>query len=643
MRVVTWICLACAFAACSSSHEKLDLGGTCILNSDCNEPLLCKFGACHKACVRSVDCESGGRCVTVDGVAVCQTQAESACSANGTCSGGLVCRTVDNTCRTPCSPTNDTSCVAGQTCNGTVCLENREVANPGSDAAVSTVDGAIAPDAAWVAVADAASGPDAGSAGPDLPLAPSDAASADVSLAKPDSVSFGLDTSADRTTDLAGGRDGIVQPPDGAPILAGGLTVNMAMINFGSVDLGETITRTVTVTNTGLPAVVSPQVTGAGYIIQSTTCAPVALATNGSCAITVALSPAVNASGGASGILTIGTGAGAIAVPLSGTVMALGTFSAFLSILPATALVNQAVPFTVTVTPAGPLSDLSCLSSGPDLAPDPVAANTTCAATAAAPVVQTCVYSFIFKGTKAGIAMDQITCSSGGKVQALPISVNVLSPASLTISPTSAAFPGVVGASSDPITFRVRNNGTASSGAVSAALGGTGAGQFATTDNQCSGVLVGLASCTIAVVYKPTAAGAVTASLTVTDATAGSTPAVATLTGTAVTEAVLAITGAQDLGSVTVGQAGTPSTFTVTNSGGSVSDAVTILAIDPQFAIGNNLCGPPLAAAATCTFTVIFTPTSGGLKTTVLIAKSGDVVSGQRPIQGTGVAALSPP
>jgi hypothetical protein len=253
------------------------------------------------------------------------------------------------------------------------------------------------------------------------------------------------------------------------------------------------------------------------------------------------------------------------------------------------------------------------------------------------------VYAFIFKAAKAGIAMDKITCFSNGKVQDLPVSVNVLSPASLTISPSPVAFAAVVGATSDAVILRVRNNGTASSGAVSAALGGTGAGQFATTDNQCSGVLVGLASCTIAVVYKPTAAGAVTASLTVTDATAGSTPAVATLTGTAVTEAVLAITGAQDLGSVTVGQAGTPSTFTVTNSGGSVSDAVTILAIDPQFAIGNNLCGPPLAAAATCTFTVIFTPTSGGLKTTVLIAKSGDVVSGQRPIQGTGVAALSPP
>jgi hypothetical protein len=161
VRVASWIWLACALAACSSSHEKLDLGGTCSLNSDCNEPLLCKFGYCHKACVRSVDCDNGGRCVTVDGVAVCQTQAESSCGANQTCSTGLVCRTVDNTCRTSCSPTNDT-CMADQTCNGTVCLENKEVANPGTDAAAGA--------------GDAATSPDAGSTGPDVPAAQPDAA-----------------------------------------------------------------------------------------------------------------------------------------------------------------------------------------------------------------------------------------------------------------------------------------------------------------------------------------------------------------------------------------------------------------------------------------------------------------------------------
>jgi hypothetical protein len=428
--------------------------------------------------------------------------------------------------------------------------------------------------------------------------------------------------------------------PDGPGLPVNGLTVDQAAVNFGSVQVNPsapvTVTRTVTVTNTGLPSVVSAQVQGAGYTMGTNLCGTTALATKASCTITIAFTPA--APGGAPGTLTITNGP---SVSLSATATALGTFSASLSVLPATALVNQAVPFTVTVTPVGPLPDLSCINSGPDLAPDPVLANTTCVATPVAPVVQSCAYSFIFKGAKAGVATDKVSCSSGGTVHDLQLSLNVLSPASLSISPASATFPGVVGTISDAVTFVVRNNGTASSGAVSAALGGTGAAQFSITDNRCSGVLAGLATCTVAVAYKPTAPGAVTATLTATDATVGSTAAVATLSGTAVTEGVLAITGPADLGSVTVGVAGTPATFTVTNNGGSAAPSVVLgPAGDPQFAIGNNSC-TDLAPAATCTFAVTFTPASVGLKSTVLTAKSGDI-SGQRPIQGTGIAALTP-
>jgi hypothetical protein len=421
----------------------------------------------------------------------------------------------------------------------------------------------------------------------------------------------------------------------------GGLTVDYPVLNFGSVDQGETIAKVVTVTNTGLPAVVSPQVTGAGYIIQSTTCATVALATKGYCSITVAFSPGMYASGGMSGTLTVGPG---ISVSLSATVMALGTFSASLSVLPATALVNQSIPFTVTVTPAGPLRDLSCLSSGPDLAPDPLP-MTTCAATAMAPAVASCVYSFIFKAAKAGVATDKISCVSNGKVQDLPVGVNVLSPASLTISPASAAFPGVVGSTSDAVTFRVRNNGTASSGAIIVALGGTGAPQFIITDNQCSGVLAGGATCTIALVYKPTGASSATASLTVTDATVGSTPATATLNGIgSPTIEQPPIIGAADLGSVTVGQGGIPAIYTITNNGGTASDLLTIGATDTQFAIGNDLCsGLALAGGKSCTFTVMFIPATVGFKTALLTVRSGVTVVAQKPIQATGVPAENYP
>ena len=108
------------------------VGGACTLNSDCAASLLCKFGSCHEACTSSTDCASGGRCVTANGVAVCQLPTESACGAGGTCVAGLACRPDDNTCRSAC--TSSTGCLSGQTCAGTVCVENSE-GNPGNDGA----------------------------------------------------------------------------------------------------------------------------------------------------------------------------------------------------------------------------------------------------------------------------------------------------------------------------------------------------------------------------------------------------------------------------------------------------------------------------------------------------------------------------
>jgi hypothetical protein len=460
-------------------------------------------------------------------------------------------------------------------------------------------------------------------------------------------TSAGCGGSSKSTVDAKPAPDGAVLTPDGSVIVpdgpvvpAGGLTVLQPTVNFGSVDQGGTATKPVTVTNTGIPAAVSPQVVGTGYTIQTTTCTGV-LATNASCVITIAFSPAVDASGGASGVLTLGAGTGAITVSLSATVTAPGSFAASLSIIPATAMVNQAIPFTVTVTPVGALTGLSCLPSGTDLSVDTVT-PTTCAPVPAG----SCVYAFVFKAAKAGAATDKVVCSSAGTVKELPISVTVLSPASLTISPTpGASFAVVVGGTSDPITFTVRNNGTAPSGTLAAALGGTGAASFAMTDNQCSTALAGSpATCTIKVVYKPTAAGVVSATLTVTDATVGSTPVSATLSGSAVVEGFLTIAGPQNLGdTVTVGQSSAAATFTVSNGGGTDSDLVKVATTDAQFTINNDLCsGLPLAVGKTCTFTVTFSPASPGLKTTVLAVSSGLEVQAQKQIQGTGVAAPTP-
>jgi alpha-tubulin suppressor-like RCC1 family protein len=98
--------------------------------------------------------------------------------------------------------------VAAQTCNGTVCLENREVANPGSDAGSGAVDGATSPDAGGSGPDLPVAQPDA--AAPDVPLATSDAAYADVALAKPDAAADAPASSAD--SGMAGDTSGGAKP-----------------------------------------------------------------------------------------------------------------------------------------------------------------------------------------------------------------------------------------------------------------------------------------------------------------------------------------------------------------------------------------------------------------------------------------------
>ena len=431
---------------------------------------------------------------------------------------------------------------------------------------------------------------------------------------------------------------GVVQTPD-APV--GGLSVDQGILNFGSVDQGAPmVMKTVTVKNSGPAVAVMPTITvGDDFSIQGGTCTTLAtVPTNGTCTIIVGFSAPTTGATSATGVLTVAPG---ITVSLSATITVPGTFSASLSPLPATALVGQAVPVTVNVVVAGgALTDLSCLPNGADVAVDPVAANTTCLASQGGGT--SCVYGFVFKGVKAGPANDSIKCNAAGKLQVLSVSLTVLSPASLSIAPTPANFAAVVGTTSDPITLRIRNNGTAATGALTVALGGTGAAQFAISDNECGATIAGSDSCTVTVVFKPAAAGNVTATLTATDATVGSIPAIATLAGTATAASSLAITGTADFGNVTVGK-GAVLTYTLTNGGGTTSDLLKVAAADAQFVVGNDTCtGLALAAAGTCTFTVTFSPASAGAKFAVVTVSSATALLAQKQLTGTGVAAPIP-
>ena len=197
-RVFGLMMISASLAIGCSSPSKIDVGGTCILNSDCNGTLVCTMGKCHDACHTSADCPTGQSCVKTSDTTICQLPAETSCSGASSCDNGLSCAP-DLHCRTTCLSV--ANCTTGQVCASNFCADpnDPDLVNgqlpPTAGADAGTYD-AASPDLPVVSPADsaqAATGPEAGltydaldaSAGPDAP------ATLDVAASPPDASEAG--------------------------------------------------------------------------------------------------------------------------------------------------------------------------------------------------------------------------------------------------------------------------------------------------------------------------------------------------------------------------------------------------------------------------------------------------------------------
>src|SRR5262249_51790130 len=96
-----------------------------------------------------------------------------------------------------------------------------------------------------------------------------------------------------------------------------------------------------------------------------------------------------------------------------------------------------------------------------------------------------------------------------------------------SVAPTGLAFGSqVIGTTSAPMSVTVTNTGNADLHVSSAGIGGANAGDFAIASNGC-GTVAPSANCRISVTFTPSASGARSASLTITDDAAGSPRSVA--------------------------------------------------------------------------------------------------------------------
>jgi hypothetical protein len=164
----------------------------------------------------------------------------------------------------------------------------------------------------------------------------------------------------------------------------------------------------------------------------------------------------------------------------------------------------------------------------------------------------------------------------------------------------------VVGVTSATQSATVTNTGTVSAANFTVAIAGAYA--RATNGGTCGAALAAGASCTINVVFKPTAAGSTTGSLTVSSTTALA-PASITLQGTGV-EPTVTLTGGTNgaytfTGSTADGSTSAAHTFTLTSNG-------PLTSIDPQIPAGfvrsGGTCGTTMTAAGNCSIAIEFAP-----------------------------------
>jgi hypothetical protein len=124
----------------------------------------------------------------------------------------------------------------------------------------------------------------------------------------------------------------------------------------------------------------------------------------------------------------------------------------------------------------------------------------------------------------------------------------------------------------------------------------------------CGGTLAGKSSCLAGVTFTPTASGNQPGVLTATVSNLGVPPLTVTLDGTGLAVGGLSLTPAQmTFGSVVVKTASAAQTLQITNSGRAALTGVNVR-VTGNYSLAGNTCSTTLAAGASCTTQVAFTP-----------------------------------
>ena len=390
--------------------------------------------------------------------------------------------------------------------------------------------------------------------------------------------------------------------------------------NFGSVQVGQTATQTLTLANAGTAAlpITSAAIVGTQYSIAATTCLA-DLAAGASCSYTIIFTPTAVTT--ATAVFSVTDSVGVQTSALTGFGIAAPAPQAVLT--PAAAnfgsvQIGQSATQTLTLTNAGNAA-LPITSASVAVGPFTLTSETCTTSLAAG---ASCTFTLTFTPTMTGVqhALFSAVDSVGTQTSALSgIAIPVPAPQA-ALTPASASFGSIPANTTAPAqVFTLNNAGTAALPITSTTLTGTG---FALNANTCPSTLPAGASCTLSVTFSPAAAASYTATLIVVDSVGTQS---SSLTGTGTTT--------------------TPPDFTITPTpsaqssyrGGSASYTITLASLTGSNPFTGTvvLTASGLPSGATATFSAAtVVPGQSSTLTVAVPALSG----ANRSFERTGVA-----
>jgi FG-GAP-like repeat/Abnormal spindle-like microcephaly-assoc'd, ASPM-SPD-2-Hydin len=396
------------------------------------------------------------------------------------------------------------------------------------------------------------------------------------------------------------------------------VSLTPATLTFSAQPVNTTSTaQTITLKNTGTQTLTITSVTASGPYAVTNTCGG-SIGAGASCALNVTFTP--TATGTETGTVTVTDNAigspQTVALTGTGSTAPLVTLAPTSISFPTTAVGSPSTAQVVTLTNSGnaSVSITSITFTGAD--PGDFSQTNTCGTSVLAG--KTCTISVVFTPAATGnrSATLSVADSAAGSPQTVAVSGTGSSEAGATLSPTSLDFGGVSVGANISKTVTLTNSGNATLTVSAITISGSSTFTESTTGTASCTSTTGVApgkTCTITVTFAPTAFGNLSATLDVADNAAGS-PQVVTLSGSGSGPTASLAPTSLAFGGQSLNSAGAAKSVTLTNSGNTalaISKVAVTGSAASQF-VPTNACGASVAAGASCTISVVFTPTSTG-------------------------------